>query len=78
MKHDYGNFITTGIAAIFTAVQDNPVFQWISLGLTILSFLLTIAYTIWKWYKKAMEDKKITPEELEDLKKDIDEINKEK
>ena len=63
---------TGGIfGTILTVLQTNEVFQYISLALTILSTLVAIAFTVYKWYKKANEDGKITPEEIDELGKDI-------
>ena len=64
----------TAFGTILTAIQTNEVFQYISLGLTILSTLVAIAYTIYKWWKKANEDGKITKEEVDDLVDDINQI----
>lgn len=74
MKHnDIFAFSGSVVGSIFTAVQTNEIFQYISLILTILSTLVAIAFTIYKWYKKAKEDGKITEEEVEELKDDIKE-----
>lgn len=72
MKHNFLDWAGCGMAAITTAVQTNQIFQNISLILTCIATLLTIAYNIYRWYKKATEDKKITPEEI---KEGIDIIN---
>lgn len=68
------------VGTICTAVQTEQIFQWISLGLTILSTLVAIAYTIWRWWKKASADGKITEDEvgelLDDLKEDTKDIKK--
>lgn len=61
-----------GIATIFTAVQTQEVFQIISLILTCVATLLTIAYNIYKWVKNAMKDKKLDENEI---KEGIDLIN---
>lgn len=68
-----GNFVLAGISAVFSAIQSNEVLQWISWGLTLLCTALSIAYTVWKWHKKAMEDGKLDPEDLEDLKESLQE-----
>ena len=75
MKHtDFLTFSGGFIGTIFTVLQTNEIFQYISLVLTILSTLVAIAFTIYKWWKKACEDVKITNEELEDLNKDVNDI----
>ena len=70
-NNDFLSWSGTIFGTIFTALQTNEVFQYISLGITILSSLLAIAFTIYKWWKKANEDGKITPEEIEELGNDL-------
>ena len=65
------------VSALVLAIAQNDVLlKYIQLALGIIATLLSIAYTIWKWWKKASADGKITKEEvddlLDDLKKDID------
>ena len=57
--------------AVLTVVQTNEIFQLISLILTIISLLVTLSFTIWKWYRKAMEDGKIDAKEVEEAVKII-------
>lgn len=76
MKHDYLSWIGSVFGTILTAVQSDQIFQYISLGLTILSTLVAIAYTIWKWWRKAKEDGKIDEEEVKDLVDQIDDVVK--
>lgn len=81
-NNDFLSWSGTIFGTIFTALQTNEVFQYISLAITILSSLLAIAFTIYKWWKKANEDGKITPEEIEalgnDLKDTLEKGDKEK
>lgn len=68
MKSDKNivGWVASGVAGIFTTIQENPVIQIISFCLTILSVLVSLAYTLWKWYRRAKADKKITEEEVEE------------
>lgn len=68
---NYGGWAFSGIAGVFTAVQTAEVMQYISLALTILSVLISFAFTIYKWYLKASEDKKLTIDELKELADEI-------
>lgn len=70
-NNDFLSWTGSAFGTILTAIQTNEVFQYISLALTILSTLVAIAFTIYKWWKKANEDGKITPEEIDELGKDI-------
>ena len=56
-----------GLQAIFTAIQTDEVLRWISFGFTLVSVILTIAYNIWRWWKKSKEDGKISMDEVEEL-----------
>ena len=56
-----------GLQAIFTAIQTDEVLRWISFGFTLVSVILTIAYNIWRWWRKSKEDGKITMKEVDEL-----------
>ena len=56
-----------GLQAIFTAIQTDEVLRRISFGFTLLSVILTIAYNIWRWWKKSKEDGKISMKEVDEL-----------
>lgn len=73
-KHDeIVGYIGSVFGGIMTATQTNEIFQIIQAILTIVGLLITIAYTIWKWYKNASKDGKITINEVDEL---FDELNK--
>lgn len=64
----------TGIAAVGTALQTDQVLMYISLAITIAGGIITLITGIFglvarirAWHKKAMEDGKITKEEVEEL-----------
>lgn len=66
MKTSASEWVGCGLAATFSAIQENPVFSIISWVLTILATVVTLAFTIWKWWKKSKEDGKITKEEIKE------------
>lgn len=71
------DFLTEIFGVIFTAIQTNEFFQLISLILTCLATAISIAFTIFLWYKKAKLDGKITADEVKELTDEIkDNINK--
>jgi hypothetical protein len=79
---DFLDWIGCGFATVLTAVQTQQVFQIISLVLTCLATALTIAYTLWKWWKNAKKDGKIDEKEikegidiLKDAAKDVKELS---
>ena len=55
-------------------VQTTEVFQLISVILGTITGLFTLVYFIWRWWKKATEDKKITKEEVDELLQGINDI----
>ena len=60
------------LGAVFTAVQTDTTLQIISLVLTIIATAFSIAFTIYKWWKSAKADGKITKDEIDEL---LDELN---
>lgn len=67
----------TAIETVLAVSQTNEVLRAIQIVLSIVTFLVTLAYTIWKWYKNAKRDGKITKDEVDDLFKQIEDLNKE-
>lgn len=66
-NNDIYCWIGSVFGTIGTALQSDEVFRYISLGLTILSTLFSLAFTIWKWWRKAKKDGKITEDEVDEL-----------
>lgn len=60
------------VAIVGTAVQMDEVKQWISLAITIIAGIVSIALSIWKWWKSAKKDGKIDEKEIEDLQQILD------
>lgn len=52
---------------LMSIVQTEHVFQIIQLVLSIFATIITTAYIIYKWYKKASADGKITKNEVGEL-----------
>lgn len=73
MKEEGTGVVGSSISWILTVTQVNEVFEIVQIVFSILVSLVTILYIIWKWYKRAKADGKITAEEIEDLKKEVDE-----
>lgn len=70
------NYIASGVACITTALQSDEIFSYVSFSLTILSIVVSLAFTIYRWYKVATDDGKIDKEEIDDLMHNInDNIN---
>ena len=72
-RYDY---IFDAVAVLGTVAQTKEVFQIVSLAVTILSVLASLALTLYKWYKTAKADGHVTPEEIADaVQKTADAIN---
>lgn len=79
MKHDeIVGFVGSAFGTVMTAIQANEVLQIVQAILTVIGLLITIAYTIWKWYKKAKADGKITEDEVDELMDDLNKIKEDK
>lgn len=67
-------YISTGFMTFLTVVQVNEIFQVVQLILTIISLIVTVSFTVWKWYKNASEDGKITKDEVDELMDNIKDV----
>lgn len=56
----------------------NQIIVICNLILTIIATIVSLVYTIWKWWKKAKEDGKITEDEVDELMDDIHQITNDK
>lgn len=66
-KTELGAYGGSTFTTILAVVQTNEIFQIIEMVLAIVSFCVSILYTIWKWYNKAKKDGKITKDEVDEL-----------
>ena len=77
------------IAAVTTITQTEHIFQIIQIVITCIAGAVSLAYTLWRWYRKAKADKKIDNKEIEeglktlndgldDLSKNLKEIDNDK
>ncbi len=64
--------IINAFTYVIAFLQANEVFQIIELTLSILTSCVLICYRVWKWYKAAKADGKITKEEIEEGAKIIE------
>lgn len=71
---DYLSWTGTIFGTIFTATQTDQILQYISIAITIISTLFSIAFTIYRWHKNATKDGKVTSDEIEDLGNQIGDI----
>ena len=60
------------LETMVTVSQTNEVFQTIQIVISALAGAVALAYTIWRWYRNAKKDGKITEDEVDDLFKQLD------
>ena len=60
------------LETMVTVSQTNEVFQTIQIVISALAGAVALAYTIWRWYRNAKKDGKITEDEIDDLFKQLD------
>lgn len=82
MKENAG-YVGSSFIAALAFVQTNEIFQLVQVILACISFCVTIAYTVWRWKKKATDEKsdggkKITGDEvgdlIENIKEEVDKV----
>lgn len=61
------SWIGTGLTAITAYLQVNDIAKYIVFALGVASGFLSIIYTIYKWYKRASADKKLSKDEVNEL-----------
>ena len=65
-KEVYGGIAGTITSIVGTSMQTNELLQMISLILTIIGTIITIAMALLNWYKQAKKDGKIDSNEIKD------------
>ena len=58
-------YFSSILQATLGAINTNKLFQIITFALSVATALVTLIYNVWKWYKEAKKDGKITIEEIE-------------
>lgn len=77
MKLDSSNIltaITSGVGTLTAVLSENKYYQITMAVLGGLGLILNIAYTIWKWYRTASKDGKITHDEIDQVIDDVHDI----
>ena len=64
MKKFRLDYIFDGIALALAGIQVEEIFKWVQLSLGLLATLISVAFTLWQWWKRAKKDGKITEEEI--------------
>ena len=60
------DYIFDSIAIVFASVQPEVLFRYVSLALSIFATLISIAFSIWQWWKIVKQDGIITEDEIKE------------
>lgn len=71
MKNTRFDYILDVVAITLGITQGEELLRYIQLGFGILATIISIAFSIWKWWKKASADGKITKEEIKELSDEL-------
>lgn len=66
MKDTAFSWAGSALTWVTTMFQSEATFKMIQIILAIIVSAVTLAYTIWRWWKKSKEDGKITKEEIKE------------
>ena len=71
MKDTRIDYIFDAVAIGLGLSQGKEMLSYIQLGLGILATIVSIAFSVWKWWKKASADGKITKDEIKELSDEL-------
>lgn len=71
MKDTRFDYILDAVAIGLGLSQGQELLSYIQLGLGILATIISIAFSVWKWWKKASADGKITKDEIKELSDEL-------
>ena len=60
------DFICEATAGVGTILQTDKILQTISMILTCISVFVSLCFTLYKWFKSASKDGKITKDEIDE------------
>ena len=71
MKDTRFDYLLDAVAIALGLSQGQELLSYVQLGLGILATIVSIAFSVWKWWKKASADGKITKDEIKELSDDL-------
>lgn len=63
--------VSLTLSLVCFGVSPEGIEKWITLGVSVLNLIVFLVFKILTWKKKAMEDGKITADEVTELAQDI-------
>ena len=66
--------VSSSVCTMLAGLQVDEMLRYVNLALAVLSAVVAIAFTIWKWWHEAKKDGKITPNEVNDVLDEVADI----
>ena len=66
--------VSSSVCTMLAGLQVDEMLRYVNLALAVLSAVVAIAFTIWKWWHEAKKDGKITTNEMNDVLDDVTDI----
>lgn len=63
--------VSSSVCTMLAGLQADEMLRYVNLALAVLSAIVAITFTIWKWWHEAKKDGKITPNEVNDVLDDV-------
>ena len=71
MRDTRFDYLLDAVAISLGLSQGQELLSYVQLGLGILATIVSISFSVWKWWKKASADGKITKDEIKELSDDL-------
>lgn len=75
MNKEFFAWCGNGLGVILTAVQTNPIFQYLSLILTIIATLLSVVISCITIWQKIKNREKLSEQDIQNLIEQLNEAN---
>lgn len=66
--------VSSSVCTMLAGLQVDEMLRYVNLALAVLSAIVAITFTIWKWWHESKKDGKITPDEVNDVLNDVTNI----
>ena len=63
--------VSSSVCTMLAGLQVDEMLRYVNLALAVLSAVVAIAFTIWKWWHEAKKDGKIAANEVDDVLDDV-------
>ena len=66
--------VSSSVCTMLAGLQVDEMLRYVNLALAVLSAVVAISFTIWKWWHEAKKDGKITTNEVSDVLDEVTDI----